>query len=131
MAETRQRRDRAGAEAEPDGAARPRKHTSEERIADLREMKAEAHVGGGTEAIERQHARGKLSARERLELLLDPGSFVETDMLVRHRLGTFGQDHQRPYTDGVVTGWGTIDGRKVFVFSQDFTVFGGSLGEVM
>jgi len=92
-------------------------------------MKAEAHVGGGAEALERQHARGKLSARERLELLLDPGSFVETDMLVRHRLGTFGLDRSRPYTDGVVTGWGSIDGRKVFVFSQDFTVFGGSLGE--
>ncbi|HEX9311813.1 MAG TPA: acyl-CoA carboxylase subunit beta [Actinomycetota bacterium] len=92
-------------------------------------MQAEAHAGGGAEAIERQHARGKLSARERLELLLDPGSFVETDMLVRHRLGTFGLDRSRPYTDGVVTGWGAIDGRKVFVFSQDFTVFGGSLGE--
>jgi len=153
MAETRQRRDRAGAEAEPepqrpepqeaavqrrdgapdgggaDRAARPRKHTSEERIGDLRDMQAEAHAGGGAEAIERQHARGKLSARERLELLLDPGSFVETDMLVRHRLGTFGLDRSRPYTDGVVTGWGAIDGRKVFVFSQDFTVFGGSLGE--
>ncbi len=129
MADTRQRRDRAAAESEPDGAVRPRKHTSEERIADLRDMKAEAHVGGGPDAIERQHARGKLSARERLELLLDPGSFVETDMLVRHRLGTFGLDRSRPYTDGVVTGWGSIDGRKVFVFSQDFTVFGGSLGE--
>ena len=129
MADTRQRRDRAAAESEPDGAVRPRKHTSEERIADLRDMKAEAHVGGGADAIERQHARGKLSARERLELLLDPGSFVETDMLVRHRLGTFGLDRSRPYTDGVVTGWGSIDGRKVFVFSQDFTVFGGSLGE--
>jgi len=151
MAETRQRRDVAGAEPTPgqsgpqgtagqgregapdgggaDRAARPREHTSEERIADLRAMKAEAHVGGGAEALERQHARGKLSARERLELLLDPGSFVETDMLVRHRLGTFGLDRSRPYTDGVVTGWGSIDGRKVFVFSQDFTVFGGSLGE--
>src|SRR6266705_1935705 len=101
------------------------------RIEQLRVLKAEAYAAGGADAIERQHARGKLSARERLELLLDPGSFVETDVLARHRLGTFGLDRIRPYTDGVVTGWGTIDGRKVFVFSQDFTVFGGSLGEVM
>ena len=101
------------------------------RIEQLRELKARAALGGGAEAIERQHARGKLSARERLELLLDPGSFEETDLLVRHRMGTFGLDKVRPYTDGVVTGWGTIDGRKVFVFSQDFTIFGGSLGEAM
>src|SRR2546422_4325810 len=102
-----------------------------QRIEYLRQEKAKARDGGGPEAIERQHARGKLTARERLELLLDPGSFVEVDALAKHRLGTFGLDRQRPYTDGVVTGWGTIDGRKVFVFSQDFTVFGGSLGEVM
>ena len=102
-----------------------------QRIEHLRGLKAEAGVAGGPDAIERQHARGKLTARERLELLLDPGSFVETDMLTRHRVGTFGLDEHRPYTDGVVTGWGTIDDRKVFVFSQDFTVFGGSLGEVM
>jgi acetyl-CoA carboxylase carboxyltransferase component len=106
-----------------------RHRTVEERLEHLRELRAESKVGGGAEAVERQHARGKLTARERLELLLDPGSFVETDALVRHRLGTYGLDSQRPYTDGVVTGWGTIDGRKVFVFSQDFTVFGGSLGE--
>jgi acetyl-CoA carboxylase carboxyltransferase component len=103
--------------------------TAKDRIEQLRRLKAESKLGGGAEAVERQHARGKLTARERLELLLDPGSFVETDALVRHRLGTYGLDRQRPYTDGVVTGWGTIDGRKVFVFSQDFTVFGGSLGE--
>ncbi|TMK77124.1 MAG: acyl-CoA carboxylase subunit beta [Actinobacteria bacterium] len=102
-----------------------------DRIEELRALKAEAHAAGGADAIQRQHARGKLSARERLELLLDPGSFVETDLLARHRLGTFGLDHARPYTDGVITGWGTIDGRKVVVFSQDFAVFGGSLGEVM
>jgi acetyl-CoA carboxylase carboxyltransferase component len=102
-----------------------------QRIDYLRRERAEAMVAGGPDAIERQHARGKLSARERLELLLDPGSFVEIDALTRHRLGTYGLDRIRPYTDGVVTGWGTIDGRKVFVFSQDFTVFGGSLGEVM
>ncbi len=100
------------------------------RIAYLKEQKAAAAVAGGPESIERQHARGKLTARERLELLLDPGTFVETDPLAKHRLGTYGLDHQRPYTDGVITGWGYIDGRKVFVFSQDFTVFGGSLGEV-
>src|SRR5438034_4979111 len=109
----------------------PPPHTIHQRVERLREIQAEARQGGGPEAIERQHARGKLSARERLELLLDPGSFVETDVLTRHRLGTFGLDRSRPYTDGVVTGWGTIDGRKVFVFSQDFTVFGGSVGEVM
>jgi propionyl-CoA carboxylase beta chain len=105
--------------------------TVEERLQQLASLKARAHAAGGPDAIERQHARGKLSARERLELLLDTGSFVETDLLTRHRLGTFGLDRVRPYADGVVTGWGTIDGRKVFVYSQDFTVFGGSLGEVM
>src|SRR3989442_11162817 len=109
----------------------PLRATVGERIEQLQDLKEKARLGGGPEAIERQHARGKLTARERLELLLDPGSFVETDLLTRHRLGTFGLDRIRPYTDGVVTGWGTIDGRKVFVFSQDFTVFGGSLGEVM
>jgi acetyl-CoA carboxylase carboxyltransferase component len=109
----------------------PHRATVRERIDQLRDLKEKARLGGGPDAIERQHARGKLSARERLELLLDPQSFVETDLLTRHRLGTYGLDRIRPYTDGVVTGWGTIDGRKVFVFSQDFTVFGGSLGEVM
>src|SRR5438094_6595195 len=112
-------------------SAPPAPHTIHERVEHLRRLQAEARQGGGPESIERQHARGKLTARERLELLLDPGSFVETDLLTRHRLGTFGLDQIRPYTDGVVTGWGTIEGRKVFVFSQDFTVFGGSLGEVM
>ncbi len=80
--------------------------------------------------MERQHERGKLTVRERLELLLDPDSFVELDMLARHRAHGFGIENTRPLTDGVVTGWGTIDGRKVFVFAQDFTVFGGALGEV-
>jgi acetyl-CoA carboxylase carboxyltransferase component len=112
-------------------APAPRKPSLDERLGQLQELKAEARIGGGAAAIERQHARGKLTARERLELLLDPDSFVETDVLARHRMGTYGLDNQRPYTDGVITGWGTIDGRKVFVFSQDFTVFGGSLGEVM
>jgi propionyl-CoA carboxylase beta chain len=119
-------------DADQAAAPPPRPHlgTVKERIEHLRGLKQEASLGGGAEAIEKQHARGKLTARERLELLLDPGSFVETDMLARHRSGTFGLDRNKPYTDGVVTGWGTIDGRKVFVFSQDFTVFGGSLGEV-
>src|SRR5438094_7167175 len=112
-------------------SAPPAPHTIHERVEHLRRLQAEARQGGGPESIERQHARGKLTARERLELLLDPGSFVETDLLTRHRLGTFGLDQIRPYTDGVVTGWGTVDGGMVFGFSQDFTVFGGSLGEVM
>jgi acetyl-CoA carboxylase carboxyltransferase component len=103
----------------------------EARIQELRDRKAEARLAGGDEAIERQHARGKLTARERLDLLLDPGSFVETDMLARHRAHGFGMEANRPYTDAVVTGWGTVDGRTVFVYSQDFTVMGGSLGEVM
>jgi propionyl-CoA carboxylase beta chain len=105
--------------------------TVRERIAYLRQEKAGAEIAGGPDAVERQHARGKLTARERLQLLLDAGTFVEIDSLAKHRLGTYGLDRQRPYTDGVVTGWGYIDGRKVFVFSQDFTVFGGSLGEVV
>src|SRR6266699_2780540 len=113
----------------PAGRRARHRATVAKRIEEVAERKAEALQGGGAQAIERQHARGKLTARERLELLLDPGSFVETDALVRHRLGTYGLDDQRPYTDGVITGWGTIDGRKVFVFSQDFTVFGGSFGE--
>jgi len=122
--------DAAVAPEEGDLRGTHRRPTSQERIEQLRQLKAAAALGGGADAIERQHARGKLTARERLELLLDPGSFVETDALVRHRLGTYGLDRQRPYSDGVITGWGMIDGRKVFVFSQDFTVFGGSLGEV-
>ncbi|MCB2056142.1 MAG: methylmalonyl-CoA carboxyltransferase, partial [Geminicoccaceae bacterium] len=88
-----------------------------------------ARVGGGERRIEAQHARGKLTARERLELLLDPGSFEETDMFVEHRCIDFGMEQQRIPGDGVVTGQGTVNGRLVFVFSQDFTVFGGSLSE--
>jgi len=107
------------------------RQTKNERVAELSEKKQEARLGGGLPAIERQHERGKLTARERIERLLDAGSFVETDALVRHRSHGFGIENRRPYGDAVVTGWGTIDGRKVFVFAQDFTVFGGSLGEVM
>ncbi|MFN8519107.1 MAG: acyl-CoA carboxylase subunit beta [Chloroflexota bacterium] len=92
-------------------------------------MRQESRMGGGQDRIDQQHARGKLTARERLELLLDAGSFVELDAFVTHRSNDFGLDEQRFLGDGVVTGHGTIDGRLVFVFSQDFTVFGGSLSE--
>jgi propionyl-CoA carboxylase beta chain len=102
-----------------------------DRLRELHDRKEEARLAGGPEAVERQHARNKLTARERIEKLLDAGSFVETDMLVRHQAHGFGIEHRRPPSDAVVTGWGTIDGRKVFVFAEDFTVFGGSLGEVM
>jgi acetyl-CoA carboxylase carboxyltransferase component len=106
------------------------KRAVEDKIEDLRARKEAVRVAGGPDAIERQHARGKLTARERIDLLLDPGTFVETDPMARHRVHAFGMEQNRAYTDGVVTGWGTIDGRQVFVYSQDFTVFGGSLGEV-
>jgi propionyl-CoA carboxylase beta chain len=103
--------------------------TNDERIARLERMEAESLLGGGAERVEKQHAMGKLTARERLELLLDPDSFVELDAFVTHRSTEFGLADQRPLGDGVVTGHGRIEGRKVFVFSQDFTVFGGSLSE--
>jgi propionyl-CoA carboxylase beta chain len=103
--------------------------TNEERLSRLDRMRAEALLGGGAVRIERQHAWGKLTARERLDLLLDPGSFVELDAFVTHRATEFGLSEQHILGDGVVTGHGTIDGRLVFVFSQDFTVFGGSLSE--
>src|SRR4051794_19005075 len=99
------------------------------KLDDLRRRKEEALQAGSARAIERQHSKGKLLARERVEHLLDPGSFHELDMLARHRAHESGLE-EHPYTDGVITGWGTVDGRKVFVFSQDFTVFGGALGEV-
>jgi len=95
----------------------------------LRVMRAESRLGGGQARIDQQHARGKLTARERLDLLLDPDSFIEFDAFVVHRSSDFGLDEERILGDGVVTGHGTIDGRLVFVFSQDFTVFGGSLSE--
>ncbi len=101
----------------------------DERIAQLRSLKEEARKGGGEERVAKMHAQGKLTARERLEVLLDEGSFEEIDMLVRHHTTAFGLDKQRFLGDSVVTGFGTIDGRPVYVFSQDFTVFGGSLGE--
>ncbi len=95
----------------------------------LEEMETAARAGGGPERIQRQHAQGKKTARERLETLLDPGSFMELDAFVTHRATEFGLDRERPLGDGVITGWGEIDGRKVYVFAQDFTVLGGSVGE--
>ena len=100
-----------------------------ERLNDLEERRQAALNAGTERAVARQHEKGKLLARERIEYLLDDGSFHELDMLARHRAHDVGLD-ERPYTDGIITGWGTIDGRKVFVASQDFTVFGGALGEV-
>src|SRR3954469_5816000 len=105
-------------------------HPINERIDQLTKLKEEALHAGSEKAVQRQHDRGKLTARERIEKLCDPGSFHELDMLARHRAHGFGIEANRPLTDGVVTGWGKIDGRKVFVFSQDFTLFGGALGEV-
>ncbi|MCD6071977.1 MAG: methylmalonyl-CoA carboxyltransferase [Microvirga sp.] len=95
----------------------------------LEERRAQARLGGGTKRIEAQHARGKLTARERIELLLDRNSFEEFDMFVEHRSTDFGMDKAKIPGDGVVTGWGTVNGRTVFVFAKDFTVFGGSLSE--
>ena len=95
----------------------------------LQARRSEARLGGGERRIDAQHAKGKLTARERLELLLDPGSFEEFDMFVTHRSTDFGMEKKKMPGDGVVTGWGTINGRKTFVFAQDFTVFGGSLSE--
>ena len=104
-------------------------HPMTQRLAELAERKQEALHAGSERSVERQHSKGKMLARERIDYLLDEGSFHELDMLARHRAHESGIE-ERPYTDGVITGWGTIDGRKVFVFSQDFTVFGGALGEV-
>ncbi len=105
-------------------------HTTAGKIAGLERRRHEAVHAGSQRAVERQHARGKMTARERIEGLLDAGSFTEFDELARHRATDFGMAASRPYGDGVVTGYGTVDGRPVCVFSQDFTVFGGSLGEV-
>src|SRR5262245_46677868 len=95
----------------------------------LAERRANAKLGGGQKRIDAQHGRGKLTARERIELLLDEGSFEEFDMFVEHRCIDFGMEKQKIPGDGVVTGWGTINGRIVYVFAKDFTVFGGSLSE--
>src|SRR5450759_1461789 len=103
--------------------------STQEKIAELHDLKEATKLGGGLARIEAQHKKGKLTARERLDLLLDPDTFNELDMFVTHRATDFGLDEQRIPGDGVVTGYGQIDGRPVYVFSQDFTVFGGSLSE--
>jgi len=100
-----------------------------DRMEELRRLDAEAEAGGGPERREREHKAGKLSARERVDMLLDEGTFEELDKFVRHRCVDFGMEEQRPVGDGFITGFGRIDGRLVYVFAQDFTVFGGSLSE--
>jgi propionyl-CoA carboxylase beta chain len=105
-------------------------HTTAGKLEDLDRRLDEAVHAGSAKAVEKQHAKGRKTARERIELLFDEGSFVELDELARHRSTAFGLAKKRPYGDGVITGYGAIDGRQVCVFSQDFTVFGGSLGEV-
>ena len=102
-----------------------------ERIKELVELRTKARMGGGEKAIAKQHEKGKYTARERIAMLLDEGSFEEMDMFVTHRCTNFGQEKKSFLGDGVVTGSGTIDGRLVYVFAQDFTVFGGSLSETM
>ncbi|MEO7071059.1 MAG: acyl-CoA carboxylase subunit beta, partial [Nostocoides sp.] len=114
----------------PAPEAGPDLTTTAGKLADLKRRVAEVAHAGSERAVDTQHARGKKTARERLHLLLDEGSFVEMDKYARHRSTAFGQDQSRPYGDGVVTGYGTVDGRTIAVFAQDFTVFGGSLGEV-
>ena len=116
--------------AEPQDEDQPDIHTTAGKIADLDRRIDEAVHAGSARAVEKQHAKGKLTARERVERLLDEGTFVEIDEFARHRSTAFGLEKNRPYGDGVVTGWGEIDGKQVCVFAQDFTVFGGSLGEV-
>ena len=105
-------------------------HSTAGKLTDLDRRMQEAVHAGSAAAVEKQHAKGKKTARERIQLLLDPGSFTELDELARHRSTSFGMEKRRPYGDGVITGFGTIEGRPVCVFSQDVTVFGGSLGQV-
>src|SRR3979411_716196 len=101
----------------------------EEKIAELKKRDQLAEEGGGAQRRERQHKEGKMSARERIDFLLDEGTFEETDKLVTHRCTDFGMQDQKFHGDGFITGYGKIDGRTVFLFAQDFTVFGGSLSE--
>ncbi len=117
----------SGGEHVPDGID---VHTTAGKLADLERRVQEATHAGSERAVAKQHAAGKMTARERIEALLDPGSFTEFDEFARHRSTNFGMDAKRPFGDGVVTGYGTVDGRPVAIFSQDVTVFGGSLGEV-
>src|ERR1700746_331003 len=111
-------------------APEPDPHTTAGKLADLERRRYEAVQPGAQQAWAKQHERGKRTARERIDMLLDPGSFTEFDELARHRATDFGIAATRPYGDGVGTGDGTVDGRPVCVFSQDFTVFGGALGGV-
>ena len=97
---------------------------------ELQSLRQQACLGGGARRIEAQHAKGKATARERIEKLLDPGTFNEIGMFITHRASGFDLEKSHPYGDGVVTGWGKIDGRTVYVFAQDFTVIGGSVGEM-
>jgi propionyl-CoA carboxylase beta chain len=115
---------------QPHDDATPDPHTTAGKLADLARRYDEAVHAGSARAVEKQHAKGKKTARERIEALLDEGSFTELDELARHRSTNFGMQRNRPFGDGVVTGYGTVDGRPVCVFSQDVTVFGGALGEV-
>ena len=110
-------------------ASKQQRKQSKSRLEALRERSAQAEQGGGAARVEKQHGAGKMTARERVEFLLDEGSFEEFDKLVVHRSKDFGLDKQIYPGDGVITGHGLIDGRNVFVFAQDFTVFGGSLSE--
>jgi propionyl-CoA carboxylase beta chain len=115
---------------ETTASPQPDLHTTAGKLADLKARYHEAVTASGEAAVAKQHAKGKKTARERIDQLLDPGSFVELDEFVRHRTHAFGMEAKRPYGDAVVTGIGTIHGRQVAVYSQDFTIFGGSLGEV-
>src|SRR5256886_4772683 len=117
-------------DAPPDATAAEALPTTAGKIAALQHRRDEAIHAGSQRAVERQHAKGKMTARERIERLLAPASFTDLDELARHRATDFGMTANRPYGDGVVAGFGTIDGRPVAVFSQDATVFGGALGEV-
>ncbi|GHJ98989.1 hypothetical protein SY2F82_07870 [Streptomyces sp. Y2F8-2] len=99
------------------------------KAAALAALREQVHAGPGSEATAAQHAKGKLTARERLVLLFDKGTFTETEPFRRHRASGFGLEHKRPYTEGVVTGWGTVHGRTVFAYAHDFRMFGGALGE--
>jgi len=104
--------------------------TTAGKIADFRDRQAQALVPSGQEAVEKQHARGKNTARERIDLLVDEGSFVEFDALATHRSTAFGMEKKKPLGDGVVSGYATVDGRLVALYSQDFSVYGGSLSQV-
>ena len=104
---------------------------NQQKVKNLIDLRVQAKLGGGEKRIASQHSKGKFTARERIHMLLDEGSFEEFDMFVTHRCNNFGLEKEKYLGDGVVTGHGTVDGRTVFVYAQDFTVFGGSLSETM